>query len=473
LNRFPSRSQREPGRSNQGPVPADPDARLDEYTASVLGSLPRGILQTPSASRPQDAALPRRPLLAVAAMVLGAGIGSLLTTSIVFPGALPPEAFQLPTQPILDGLGVGLNAAMLLLGHWTRGPEASPRALDLSLLLLGLLLVVEVWRLVFAHGLRRRRGRTLRAGQVGSYRLFEKLGEGGMGEVWRARHALLRRPTAVKMVRRDLVESPKALRRFEHEVRAVSELTDPHTIGIYDFGKTAEGGFYYAMEFLEGVDLQQLVERSGPVEPARAVFLLGQVLSSLAEAHRRGILHRDIKPSNVFLTVRGTHFDFVKVLDFGLLKHLERHPDERAVEPTEDGTVMGSPLYLAPECFSGDGQDGQASDLYAVGALAYFLLAGRPVFEARSPLQALTAHANTPPTPLRQRGAAVSADLDRVVLRALEKSPEKRFQSAEELLAALRRTPEWDGWTSEQAESWWERHLPIATLLASQPILSA
>jgi serine/threonine-protein kinase len=533
---------------------------LDAFPAPTpdpsAGAPARGIFQGRAGSRPDVAPLLRRRLMIVAAIAVGAGIGSLLINAIAFTGVPLLEEIHLQTKRLLNGPSLALNLGLLaLLGLWRRASESSLRVLDLTLFLLNFGLLVEVpflmlgpehanadavaaillircifipdtplrtllfglglWLLyglgflasvrlfagqppqlmsadlvwphfvgshfiiglnlaigmVAVHTIHGLRLRAFRAERAGSYQLMEKLGEGGMGEVWRARHALLHRPTAVKMLRADLLDSPTALKRFEREVRAVSELTDPNTIAIYDFGKTDGGRFYYAMEFLEGLDLQQLVERYGPVDPARSVFILRQALSSLAEAHSRGILHRDIKPSNVFLTVRGTRFDFVKVLDFGLVKHLEAALDEDAVKLTGDGTLTGSPMYLAPERFYGDDPAGQASDLYSVGAVAYFLLAGHPVFESRTPMQVLVDHVKTAPTPLRQKGLALSEALDRAILKALDKSPERRYQSAEEFLSALRSTPEWDGWTRDQARRWWEQRLPVATLLASQPIL--
>jgi eukaryotic-like serine/threonine-protein kinase len=316
------------------------------------------------------------------------------------------------------------------------------------------------------HGLRMR---AFQAEQAGSYRLQQKLGEGGMGEVYRARHAMLQRPTAVKMLRADLADSATALRRFEREVRAVSELTDPHTIAIYDFGKTDGGRFYYAMELLEGLDLQQFVDRHGPLPAGRAIFLIEQVLASLGEAHERGILHRDIKPSNAFLTARGQSFDFVKVLDFGLAKDLQPAESDRA-GLTQDGAITGTPLYMAPERYYGTAGADHRSDLYAVGALLYFLLTGRPVFDSNSPMQVLLDHIKTPPTPPRSLGAAVSMELEAALLRALEKDPEARYATAGDFLGALSSVPEAGGWTQRDARLWWAEHLPEQSAKARQRI---
>jgi tRNA A-37 threonylcarbamoyl transferase component Bud32 len=331
---------------------------------------------------------------------------------------------------------------------------------------IGLHLALALVAVHYFHGLRMR---AFQAEQAGSYRLLDKLGEGGMGEVYRARHALLSRPTAVKMLRADQIGSATALKRFEREVRAVSELSHPNTISIYDFGKTEAGRFYYAMEYLEGLDLQKLVERYGPLDPARGVHILDQVLGSLGEAHWRGILHRDIKPSNIFLTVRGRLFDFAKVLDFGLVKEVGPDPQFTA-GLTSDGSITGTPLYMAPERFYGDTEVDHRSDLYAVGALAYFLLTGRPVFDVKNPMQALIDHARTPPVPPRDRGAPISEELEQAILRALEKDPAHRFETAEHFAAALQATPEWGKWSRQSAQLWWSNHLPDASSAASQPI---
>jgi eukaryotic-like serine/threonine-protein kinase len=323
--------------------------------------------------------------------------------------------------------------------------------------------------LVAVYTLHALRVQAFQAEQAGSYRLLEKLGEGGMGEVYSARHALLHRPTAIKMLRSDLGDSPTALKRFEREVRAASELTHPNTISIYDFGKTDAGRFYYAMEFLDGMDLQDLVERYGALPPARATYIVDQILGSLGEAHWRGILHRDVKPSNVYLTVRGRQFDFAKVLDFGLVKEVGLDPRFTA-GLTSDTAVTGTPLYMAPERFYGNQDADHRSDLYAVGAVAYFLVAGRPVFDAKNPMQALIDHVRTPPTPPRQLGVSLSDELEGVILKALEKEPAQRYASADDFAEALHGTPEWGAWSQGDAKEWWSRHLPEATASTRQPI---
>jgi eukaryotic-like serine/threonine-protein kinase len=328
------------------------------------------------------------------------------------------------------------------------------------------------------------RAASLDSAQAGPYRLEKKLGSGGMGEVYLACHALLRRPTAVKMLRSDRTDSPQAQKRFEREVRAVSELTHPNTISIYDFGRTDKGQFYYAMEYLEGMDLQRLVDRHGALPAERAVFLLDQVLGAVGEAHRRGILHRDIKPSNIFLTERGGELDFVKILDFGLAKEVQPDgalpadlsasgtlPLDLAAGLTLDGSITGTPLYMAPEMFYGDAAPDHRADLYSLGAVAYFLLAGRPVFEAKNAVQALIHHVRAVPVPPRELGVHLSDELQRLLLQALEKDPDLRCQSAEELRAALQATPEWGVWTREHARQWWQEAAPETVVALGDDVL--
>jgi serine/threonine-protein kinase len=333
---------------------------------------------------------------------------------------------------------------------------------------LGITLAVGLLAVRVFTGLRLQ---VLRPGHAGSYRLLEKLGEGGMGEVYRACHTRLGRPAAVKMIRPDRLGSELALRRFEAEVRAVCGLTHPNTIALYDFGRTDEGRFYYAMEHLEGLDLQRLVSQHGPMPATRAVWILDQVLGAVGEAHEHGILHRDLKPSNVFLTSRGGQFDFVKVLDFGLAKDLGAG-DEARLEPaqgnelpldlsglTADGSITGTPLYMAPEMFYGSRPPDHRADLYSLGALGYFLIAGRPVFEAQDTVQALLQHVRSQPEPLHGRGCEVSAELEAVLLQALEKDPAERFATAEHFRGALRATREWGRWGAPEARTWWAERL--------------
>ena len=297
------------------------------------------------------------------------------------------------------------------------------------------------------------------ARRMGSYQLEEKLGHGGMGEVWKARHRMLARPAAIKLMRPEALNgtgatSRTAWMRFEREAQATATLSSPHTIELYDFGKTESGMLYYVMEYLEGRDLQELIERHGPIPGARAVYILEQALASVGEAHRRGILHRDIKPGNLFLTERGGDLDYIKVLDFGLAQDVRSEIGREGLLSME-GSLAGTPLYMAPERFYGPETADHRADLYALGAVGYFMLTGQPVFEGLNPVQILVEHARTRPRSLRELGATVSPQLEAVILKALEKDPDKRFATAEEFHAGLNKTPEQGQWSPEAAWRWW------------------
>ncbi|MFO0841051.1 MAG: serine/threonine-protein kinase [Gemmataceae bacterium] len=256
-----------------------------------------------------------------------------------------------------------------------------------------------------------------------------------MGEVWLAEHVLLRRPCAVKLIRPERLGDPQALPRFEREVQVTATLSHPNTVEVYDYGHADDGTFYYAMEYLPGQSLQELVTAEGPLEAGRAVHLLRQVCGALSEAHAAGLVHRDIKPANVLVCERGGLRDVAKLLDFGLVR--ARGSGQGGETLTEEGTIAGTPAYMSPEQARGDAADTR-SDLYSVGAVAYFLLTGEPPFVRDSAVQTMAAHLSDPVTPPgRQR--SVPADLEAVVLRGLEKEPARRFQSAEELEQALAR----------------------------------
>jgi serine/threonine-protein kinase len=286
--------------------------------------------------------------------------------------------------------------------------------------------------------------------QLGQYRLEEKLGEGGMGVVYRARHALMKRPTAVKVLPPERAGAA-AIARFEREVILTSRLTHPNTIAIYDFGRTPEGLFYYAMEYVDGIDLEALVRLAGPLPPGRVLALMLQVASALEEAHDAGLVHRDIKPANLILCERGREGDFVKVLDFGLVKEVA---GGEASLSRED-TVAGTPLYMAPEAITGRGVDAR-SDLYALGAVAYFLLTGSPVFEGRTVVEVCARHLHAPVEPPSQRaGVALPARLEALVLACLAKSPADRPASAAALLDALAACDDVPAWTREDARRFW------------------
>jgi serine/threonine protein kinase len=276
-----------------------------------------------------------------------------------------------------------------------------------------------------------------------------------MGVVYKATHAMLRRPTAVKMLDVDRV-SPSAVERFEREVQITSQLNNPNTVAIYDFGRTPEGVFYYAMEFLDGIDLQALVERYGPQPVPRVIRILDQICGSLYEAHSLGLVHRDIKPANIMLNRRGGQPDVVKVLDFGLVKALDEEP---LAARAEQGSLTGTPLYMSPEAIQMPNTVDARSDIYALGAVGYFLLTGAPVFEAQTVVDLCEKHVNMPPVPPSERTRTpIPAELEAALLACLEKSRAKRPQTARDLAALIERCPEAHQWSIEDADAWWGRH---------------
>ncbi len=293
--------------------------------------------------------------------------------------------------------------------------------------------------------------------RLGQYTLEEKLGEGGMGVVYRARHAMLHRPTAVKFLNAAKTNE-KAIARFEREVQLTSQLNHPNTIAIYDYGRTPEGVFYYAMEYLDGINLEGLVERHGPQPEGRVIHILKQVCGSLAEAHGIGLIHRDVKPANILLNVRGGQFDVVKLLDFGLVKVAEH---SNAALVTRIGGVVGTPLYMSPEAYKSPEKVDARSDLYAVGAVGYFLMTGTPLFIGDGVVDILNQQVKTDPEPLSKRGGQpASPEMECLLMRCLAKSPANRPASASELIAALDQLPTAGSWTDLDARRWWQRYLP-------------
>jgi hypothetical protein len=287
--------------------------------------------------------------------------------------------------------------------------------------------------IVLASGkVRRLEKEVRRSHQLGQYTLEEKIGEGGMGSVYRARHALLRRPTAIKLLR-STSDGADALARFEREVQLTSQLTHPNTVAIYDFGRTPDGVFYYAMEYLPGIPLDRLIAKDGPQPEARVVHLLKQMCASLAEAHAIGLIHRDIKPANVMLCRRGETFDVVKVLDFGLVKDVLSKNDAQL---TGTQVVVGTPKFMAPEAIKAPETIDARTDVYALGAMAFELATGRLPFQAKSVTQLLLAHLKEPPPPPSSL-APVPKALEAAILRALEKDPARRFSSAREFVLAM------------------------------------
>jgi serine/threonine-protein kinase len=310
--------------------------------------------------------------------------------------------------------------------------------------------------------------RVREATQLGQYTLDEKIGEGGMGIVYKARHSMLRRPTAIKLLPPDKAGEHN-IQRFEREVQITSLLTHPNTIAIYDFGRTPEGIFYYAMEYLEGIDLEDLVNEAGPIDPARTIHILMQVAGALGEAHGVGLIHRDVKPANIILCERGATPDVAKVLDFGLVKRV----DGMTKDPSLSGENMitGTPMFLSPEAIlTPDKVDGR-SDLYALGCVGYFLLAAAYPFDGVSIVEICGHHLHTTPAaPSTRLGRPLPTDLEAVILKCLEKTPAKRYADATELFEALRACSDADNWSPSEARSWWRgQGREIRTMLHDRP----
>lgn len=310
---------------------------------------------------------------------------------------------------------------------------------------------IAVWGVRLIRGLRTQ---VYEASQLGQYRLKHLLGRGGMGEVYLAEHVMLKRPCALKLIRPEKAGDPGTLARFEQEVQATAQLTHWNTVEIFDFGRTEDGTFYYVMEYLPGMSLEQIVEMHGPLPPSRIIHLLTQTCDALSEAHQQGMVHRDIKPANIFAAKRGGTYDIAKLLDFGLVRSLGEETDLRL---TQDGTVTGSPLYMSPEQARGDEVDAR-SDLYALGCVAYHLLTGRPPFSETQPVKLILAHASKMverPSVVR---SGLPTDLEGVILRCLEKSADDRFASVEALKEALLECADAGQWTRQDADAWWEGH---------------
>ncbi|MCC7535834.1 MAG: serine/threonine protein kinase [Deltaproteobacteria bacterium] len=383
------------------------------------------------------------------------GLSRAVVWLVVFPVLVPRS-----TRAAAVGSGISLlvaaSALAVAAALTPRLPPAGELFLWLAPFVVAATLGVAVSRVV--HGLGRE---VARARQMGSYRLLSRIGAGGMGEVWRAEHRLLARPAAVKLVHADRYarrdgDLDLALRRFEREAKATASLRSPHTVALFDFGVTEEGSLYYAMELLEGMDAETLVERFGPVDAARAVHLLRQVCSSLAEAHAAGLVHRDIKPANIHVGRAGVEHDFVKVLDFGLVRPAL---DSGEMRLTADGTMSGTPAYMAPEVITGRAEVDARADLYAVGCVAYWLLTGQCVFEGRDAMAVVIQHATAQPVPPSLRTELpIPAELESLVMSLLAKEPDARPASAMDVVARLDAIHLSSRWDAADAAAWWQSH---------------
>jgi eukaryotic-like serine/threonine-protein kinase len=388
----------------------------------------------------------------------------MLAYTVIVPSpprrALVAALLSVSSVPIVIGLVMAFSPAV---------PAMDPVAFFFNLVLPYLLVVLLAYvgaRVVYSIG-----AEVTRARELGSYRLEERLGAGGMGEVWLARHRLLARPAAIKLMRPEVFGGSSPERqselqtRFEREAQATASLRSPHTIELYDFGVSDEGAFYYVMEFLDGFDLDTLVQKFGPVSEERAAHLLMQVCHSLAEAHEAGLVHRDIKPANVYVCRHGREVDFVKVLDFGLVKS---HGPQGATELnlTRDHAVGGTPAFMAPEQVMSDRPLDGRSDIYAVGCLAYWLVTAQLVFTGRTAIETMMHHAQTAPVPPSERTeSAISKRFDAVILACLEKNPDSRPATADALAAELAGIG-MTAWTLEKMLKWWDAHHPARPRVA-------
>lgn len=359
------------------------------------------------------------------------------------------HATIIPCRLALQGL-LALAALMAFaISHWNE-PSFAFAALEL-----GILLAIS---LAITRAAERSQRSPFEAQSLGSYRLLRELGTGGMGRVYAAAHSSLCRPTAIKLMEpKNGQDMDSAIARFEKEVQVSATLSHPNTITIFDYGNSEAGGFFYAMELLDGLDLQRFVERFGPLPAERIIPILLQVCGALGEAHGKGIVHRDIKPSNIFLCRQGGMADFVKVLDFGLAKELR---GKNAEELTQTGELLGTPRYIAPESVGEKESVDARTDIYLLGAVAYWMLTGKAPFEGASGVDVIVKHLTERPRPPSQvTELSIPPELEKIVLRCLEKKKEDRYQSVESLAAALGEVPLKTGdWSQEKAREWWKLH---------------
>ncbi|MBK7584675.1 MAG: serine/threonine protein kinase [Myxococcales bacterium] len=399
------------------------------------------------------------------------GLLATLPPSMNLPGPTLSVAFAVVARAaIVPSTGqktllVGIVASLLVtLGYWRRGPESQPEPAFVFLWTFAFAVASAVVSRVI-YGLQRQ---VLEARQLGQYTLEDRLGEGGMGAVYRAHHAMLRRDTAVKLLHPERAGTEN-LMRFEREVRQTARLSHPNTVTIFDYGRTPDGTFYYAMELLDGADLAEVVEATGPMPAERVVHVLACVAGALAEAHGVGLIHRDIKPANIILCQQGGVPDVPKVVDFGLVKELEA---DGGVLQTKADSILGTPLYMSPESIRApDSVDGR-SDIYALGAVGYYLLAGQHVFSGSAIVEVCLKHLEAVPVPPSERlGMPVPSLLEQLVLDCLAKDREQRPQTAAELQERLRNVGV-GAWSASDAHAWWTAHgeLVRSSRAAAQPV---
>jgi eukaryotic-like serine/threonine-protein kinase len=334
----------------------------------------------------------------------------------------------------------------------------------------GLFLLLGAFTAIFGtHTISTLRTEAFEAKLLNQYRLGRKLGGGGMGDVYLAEHQLLKRPCAIKLIRHELAGNPRVFARFEREVRATARLSHWNTIEIFDYGRNDDGAFYYVMEYLPGLSLATLVTRFGPMPPARVIYLLRQACDALQEAHDVGLIHRDIKPANLMAAYRGGHYDVAKILDFGLVKTLS---EDQSVHISQEGTIAGSPLYMAPEQVMHNQPPDRPTDIYGLGAVAYFTLTGRPPFMGQTPMEVMVAHARDPVIPPSRLRPNIPPDLEAIVLRCLAKNPKDRYPDTPSLARDLEACADASNWSPEHAANWWRANLSWNPNELTAPLVS-
>jgi eukaryotic-like serine/threonine-protein kinase len=411
-----------------------------------------------------DAGLPFTINLLVAAALPGAphGYGLQFVPILILVLALILRAALVPS-PALRTAMIGAAASLptvLTEYHSSIGDTTLPPFFSPSLMALGTTMwcvAVTLSTALVSREIYGLRHEIAQARRLGQYTLERLIGEGGMGSVYTARHALLRRPTAIKLLSAERA-GPENIARFEREVQLTSALTHPNTVAVYDYGRTPDGTFYYAMEYIAGLSLEQLVQRHGPQPPARVVHILLQAVDALAEAHDVGLVHRDVKPANILLCRRGGRSDVVKLVDFGLVKDIGQG-NSPALSRAQ--TLAGTPLYIAPESITDPEHIDHRVDIYGLGAVGYYLLTGSPPFAGKSVVEICSHHLHTLPTPPSQRlGRTVPEALERLLLACLAKKPGERPESARALYGELQRIAAELGWSESDAQAWWQAHGP-------------
>ncbi|UCF40637.1 MAG: serine/threonine protein kinase [Gemmatimonadota bacterium] len=397
-------------------------------------------------------------------------IGILWSPVAVWVLLYPIVVPNTPRATFVASLLAAATEPLVAVGFALFGDDTLPEATMFLRLVwpnvVAVVLAVLISKIVFGLGEQLKKARSM-----GSYHLAERLGAGGMGEVWKATHRLLARTAAVKLIRPETLGRTDdkgvatALRRFEREAQTTSALRSPHTVELYDFGVSRDGTLYYVMELLDGVDFQTLVDKHGPQPPQRVVHLLRQACHSLYEAHQTGLVHRDIKPANIFVCRYGADLDFVKVLDFGIVKRAQlEEQDRREAQLTAQGMITGTPAYIAPEMAMAEGPVDGRADLYSLGCVAYWLLSGQLVFDKSNPMAMVVAHSSETPKPLSQRTELeVPEGLERIVMQCLAKDPADRPQNARALSDMLGALEVAGQWTEDRKEDWWHKHGPPPT----------